>query len=155
MRTTNIDTLSALLDRLVSERIKLFFFNKDKDYDKIEHQEIVLEQIKNKISYLLDECLTSGKYEYISEKRTFKSSDIAEELENLVVNDIIVGESDRGVLKEIVSDEPNLENLVTHAKRMRKANEGRAESKNKLDNQLEGFADAVKRMVETHWETKD
>ena len=136
MRVTNIDTLSALFDRLISERIKLFFFNKDKDYDKINHQEVVIEQVKGKISNLLDECFTSGKYEYISEKRTFKSSDIAEELENLVVNDIIVGESDRGVLKEIVSNEPNIESLTTHAKRMRKANEGRAISKNNIDNKF-------------------
>jgi hypothetical protein len=148
MRITNIDTLSALFDRLVSERIKLFFFNKDKNHDKIKHQEAVIEQVKNKISTLLDECLASGKYEYISEKRTFNSSDIAEELENLVVNDIIVGESDRGVLKEIVSDEPNLENLITHAKRMRKANEGRALSKNKLDSKFEEFANEIKKMGE-------
>ena len=139
MRVTNIDTLSALFDRLISERIKLFFFNKDKDYDKINHQEVVIGQVKDKISNLLDECFTSGKYEYISEKRTFKSSDIAEELENLVVNDIIVGESDRGVLKEIVSNEPNIENLTTHAKRMRKANEGRAISKNNIDNKFKEF----------------
>ena len=139
MRVTNIDTLSALFDRLISERIKLFFFNKDKDYDKINHQEVVIEQVKGKISNLLDECFTSGKYEYISEKRTFKSSDIAEELENLVVNDIIVGESDRGVLKEIVSNEPNIESLTTHAKRMRKANEGRAISKNNIDNKFKEF----------------
>ena len=148
MRITNIDTLSALFDRLVSERIKLFFFNKDKDYDKIKHQKIVIEQVKSKISNLLEESLTSGKYEYISEKRTFKSSDITEELENLVINDIIVGESDRGVLKEIVSDEPNLDNLITHAKRMRKANEGRARSKNKLDSKFEEFVNEVKKMGE-------
>ena len=36
---TNIDTLSALLDRLISENIKLYFFKKDDIDENIEHQE--------------------------------------------------------------------------------------------------------------------
>jgi len=35
MRVTNIDTLSNYLDRLITENIKLFFFKKDKDIEKI------------------------------------------------------------------------------------------------------------------------
>ena len=37
---TNIDTLSALLDRLISENIKLYFFEKDNLADNIKHQKI-------------------------------------------------------------------------------------------------------------------
>ena len=35
MRVTNIDTLSALLDRLVTENIKLYFFKKENLIDKM------------------------------------------------------------------------------------------------------------------------
>ena len=35
---TNIDTLSALLDRMISENIKLYFFKKDGVVDNIKHQ---------------------------------------------------------------------------------------------------------------------
>jgi len=134
MMITNLDTLSALFDRLISERIKLFFFAKDGDDEKAQHQEIVINEIKGRVANLLDECLKNGEYNYLAEKRTFKSSDIVEELEQLVVNDIVVGESDRGVLAEITSDEPDISSLMTHAKRMRKANEERSFNKNNIDN---------------------
>ena len=48
-RITNIDTLSALLDRLVSENIKLYFFNKEGILDDIDHQEKVIYEIKERI----------------------------------------------------------------------------------------------------------
>ena len=50
---TNIDTLSALLDRLISENIKLHFFRKDDVVDNIEHQEKLIEDIKYRITKLL------------------------------------------------------------------------------------------------------
>ena len=43
---TNIDTLSALLDRLISENIKLHFFKKDKIDENIKHQKKVIKEIK-------------------------------------------------------------------------------------------------------------
>ena len=45
---TNIDTLSALLDRLISENIKLYFFKKDGLDENIEHQEKVISEIKER-----------------------------------------------------------------------------------------------------------
>lgn len=38
MRITNIDTLSAYFDRLITENIKLYFFSKDGLTDKVDHQ---------------------------------------------------------------------------------------------------------------------
>ena len=51
--TTNIDTLSALLDRLISENIKLYFFKKDNLKENIDHQEIVISGVKEKLSNTL------------------------------------------------------------------------------------------------------
>jgi hypothetical protein len=139
MRITNIDTLSVLFDRLISENIKQFFFKKSNDFEKVDHQQIVIDEIKLKITNLLEECISSGKYEYIAEKRTFNSSDIVEELEQLITHDIIVGESDRGVLNQIISDTPDVDNLKVHGKRMRKANEGRSLNKNNIDLQFKNL----------------
>ena len=50
---TNIDTLSALLDRLISENIKLYFFKKDDLKDNIDHQEIVISELRQKLSVLI------------------------------------------------------------------------------------------------------
>ena len=138
---TNIDTLSALLDRLISENIKLHFFKKDGIDENIEHQQKVISEIKERLFVLFDEVYREGKYEYVSELRTYKPEDIVETLEELIHNDITTGEGDRANLKEATSDTPSLEHFTRNHKLIRKANENRAAAKNKLDNQFETFID--------------
>ena len=138
---TNIDTLSALLDRLISENIKLHFFKKDGVSENIEHQEKVISEIRERIKTLLGEVFVWKKYDYISEKRTYKPEDIVETLEELIHNDITTGEGDRANLKEATSDNPSLEHFTRNHKLIRKANENRAVAKNKLDKQFKGFVE--------------
>jgi|TARA_R110002020_G_scaffold173675_3_gene364604 hypothetical protein len=139
LHITNIDTLSALLDRLISENIKLHFFLKDGVDDNIEHQEKVIKEIKYRITKLLLDVYTDNRYNYVSEKRTYKPDDIVETLEELIHNDITTGEGDRANLKEATSDDPSLEHFTRNHKLIRKANENRAVSKNKLDEQFKSF----------------
>lgn len=136
MRVTNIDTLSAYLDRLITENIKLYFFNKDGLVDKVEHQNKVINEIKLKISELLTESVINKSYEYINEFRTFNENAIIEELEELIQNDINIGEADRARLEEAKKETPNIERMTINEKRLRKANEGRARNKNNIDNLL-------------------
>ena len=137
---TNIDTISALLDRLVTENIKLYFFNKDNLIDKIDHQIIVIEEIKKKLTETLSSIIKENKYDYISEKRTYSEDDILESIEELIFSDITTGEGDRDNLKEATSDNPNLDKFVFNHKKIRKANERRASAKNKID---ERFKDII------------
>ena len=138
---TNIDTLSALIDRLISENIKLHFFKKDGIDENIEHQEKVIDEIKARIDALFLEVFIHEEYDYISEKRTYKPEDIVETLEELIHNDITTGEGARANLKEATSDTPSLKHFTRNHKLIRKANENRAVSKNKLDEQFKGFID--------------
>ena len=133
MRISNINTLSSFFDRLITERIKHYFFKKEGQKDKVKHQEIVIKEIKKEIIILLKECITKEKYDYLGEKRTFDENSIVEELEELIHNDINIGESDRLRLAECTSDNPNLKKMVTNEKRLRKSNEGRAKNKNNID----------------------
>ena len=133
MRVTNIDTLSAYFDRLITENIKLYFFNKDNLMDKVEHQKGIIEEIKKKISELFLECIEKNSYIYVEEKRTYSIDDIVETLEELIYSDIITGEGDRDNLTEATSDNPSLSKFMTNHKKIRKANETRALSKNLLD----------------------
>ena len=93
----------------------------------------MIAEIKERISDLLIECLTENGYEYLSEERTFDEDSIVEELEQLIFNDINIGESDRARLAEVQSSDPNLSKFIVNEKRLRKANEGRAKNKNKID----------------------
>jgi len=136
MKVTNIDTLSAYFDRLITENIKLYFFNKDGLTDKVEHQNRVINEIKLKIFELLTESVTNKSYEYVSEFRTFNESAIIEELEELIQNDINIGEADRARLEEAKKETPNIERMTVNEKRLRKANEGRSRNKNNIDSLL-------------------
>jgi hypothetical protein len=140
MRITNIDTLSAYLDRLITENIKLYFFKKDRLIDKVNHQLIIISEIKTKISELIHEVVTNKSYEYMEEFRTFNESSILEELEDLIQNDINIGEADRARLEETKKDQPSLDRMVINEKRLRKANEGRARNKNTIDKQFKGLS---------------
>ena len=136
MRITNLDTLSAMLDRLITERIKWYFFKKENKIAKTNHQLEVIDEIKIKINILLNECFEDNSYSYKKEFRTFKEDSILEELEELIINDINIGEADRERLKTVQSDTPNLDKLIINEKRLRKANEGRARNKNRIDKEL-------------------
>jgi len=139
MYITNIDTLSALFDRLISENIKLFFFKKDGLSENIKHQEVLIAEIKSKITKLLSDTINNGKYDYISEKRTYKVDTIVETLEELINCDITTGEGDRANLSEALKESPDV-NLFSHNhKKLRKANELRAVNKNKLDEQYKNL----------------
>jgi hypothetical protein len=129
MRITNIDTLSALIDRLITENIKLFFFEKDKLEEKALHQKDIINEIKYKLKELFLEVYNANCYDYIDEKRTFSSSNIVEEISELVTNDIHIGESDRARLNIAMLEE----------KRLRKINEGRSKNKNNIDKNFQNL----------------
>lgn len=136
---TNIDTLSAMLDRLISENIKLYFFKKDNLNKNIKHQEIVIKEIKNRITNLLLDVYKTKEYDYISEKRTYKADMTLESLEQLIKSDIYTGEGDRDNLAELKKEKPNIDLMKKNHKVLRSANELRAVSKNELDSHFKNL----------------
>ena len=140
-KITNIDTLSALLDRLISENIKLYFFDKEGILDDINHQKEVISQIKDRIKELLLDVYDNKKYDYISEKRTYTADLTIEAVEQLIKSDIYTGEGDRTNLVELNKDEPDLNSFRKNHKILRSANELRAVSKNELDKQFKNLVE--------------
>jgi hypothetical protein len=140
-RITNIDTLSALLDRLVSENIKLYFFNKEGILDDIDHQEKVIYEIKERIRELLLTVYDNKRYDYISEKRTYTADLTLDSIEQLIKSDIYTGEGDRANLVELNKDEPDLNSFRKNHKILRSANELRAVSKNEVDKQFKNLVE--------------
>ena len=138
---TNINTLSALLDRLITENIKLFFFEKENEKEKILHQNKIIREIKEMLATTFSDLYIRKDYNYIEEKRTYSIDDVLESLETLINSDILTGEGDRDNLNEINSKNPKLENFVHNHKKIRKANETRALSKNELDKKIKTIID--------------
>jgi hypothetical protein len=139
MYTTNIDTLSALFDRLISENIKLYFFRKDNLIDNVSHQESVIEDIKVRLKELMIDVYENKQYNYISEKRTYKADMTLDSLEQLIKSDIYTGEGDRANLAELNKETPDINAFRKNHKVLRSANELRAVSKNNLDKDFKDF----------------
>jgi len=133
LRITNIDSLSAYCDRLVTERIKHFFFEKDGKTDLVEHQEKIIAEIKSKLSQLFIESFSEDEYEYMGEKRTFTLEGLIQQLDELVVNDLNIGHGDRIRLEEVKKDNPDLEIILENERLTRVSNENRAKNKNQID----------------------
>jgi hypothetical protein len=137
MRITNVDTLSSLIDRLITENIKLFFFAKGGELVKVAHQKEVIAKIKDRMSKLFLEATERG-YEYTGERRTF-NSEFSEHVQELILNDIRIGEADRARLEEVTSEEPDFYRMAFNEIRLRIANEGRAKNKNNIDESFKGM----------------
>tara|TARA_R100000008_G_C3568267_1_gene160441 strand:+ start:926 stop:1378 length:453 start_codon:yes stop_codon:yes gene_type:complete len=140
-KITNIDTLSALLDRLISENIKLYFFDKEGILDDINHQKEVISQIKDRIKELLLDVYDNKKYDYISEKRTYTADLTIEAVEQLIKSDIYTGEGDRTNLAELEKKNPDVNSFRKNHRILRSANELRAVSKNEVDKQFKNLVE--------------
>lgn len=128
-KISNVNTLSALLDRLITERIKHYFFIKNHENESAKHQILIINAIKHKIKLLLCNIYTNNEYDFIDEKRTF-ADNMVESIDCLINCDIHIGESDRA----------RLEFIITQEKRLRIANENRAKAKNDIDDAMQGLA---------------
>jgi len=129
MRITNIDNLSALLDRLTTERIKEYNFDKQGKDTEAAHQREVVIEIKIKLNELFREVFETNSYEYVSEKRTFDEVKLLDDVETLIVNDLDVGDA----YYTKTEGEPTLEKFMINEARLRKANESRGRMKNSID----------------------
>ena len=129
MRITNIDSLSAYFDRLISEKIKWYFFDKDGKSKEAEHQEVVIQEIRVKLVELFEEAFSNHNYEYIGEKRTFDEAKLILDVEKLVTDDLGVG----AAYYEKTDGEPTLEKFMVNEAKLRIANESRGKQKNKID----------------------
>jgi hypothetical protein len=87
-RVTNIDSFSAYLDRLATERIKEYYFrNKQNKLEEASHQVEVIKIILQKINHLFDEIDIQQGYSYIGEKRTFDEGKLITDV-NKVLNNL-------------------------------------------------------------------
>ena len=137
MRVSNVDAISALFDRLITEKIKLYFFEKQKKDDEARHQREIVDEIKIKLEELLLETYKSREYEYIGEKRTFDEAKLIDDVETLIQNDLDVGDA----YYTKTEGEPTLEKFMVNESRLRNANESRGRMKNQID-------ESFKRIVE-------
>ena len=81
---------------------------------------------------LVDSSMDNRYYNFLGEKRTFISQ-FSESVQELILNDIRIGEADRARLEEVTSEDTDFYRMAFNDIRLRIANEGRAKNKNDID----------------------
>lgn len=81
IRIPNFDTLSTIIDRLTVEIVKRTHFefltetgsgNAEELRHKIQLQDTVISELRNRLREFLEQTYVSREYNYIDETRTFK-----------------------------------------------------------------------------------
>lgn len=130
---TNINTFSALLDRLITEKIKEYFFIKNGEKKLAKKQLIIIREINRQILITFKKINLSKGYDYLKENRTFKYNTalIVNLFSKLTVEDLEIGTADNDLAKSI--KKKNKKDVVKNLKKSRLALEKRAAIKNQID----------------------
>lgn len=130
---TNINTFSALLDRLITEKIKEYFFIKNGEKSLAKKQLIIIREINRQIVLTFKKINLSKGYNYLKENRTFKYNTalIVNLFSKLTVEDLEIGTADNDLANSI--KKKNRKGVIKNLKKSRTALEKRAAIKNQID----------------------
>ena len=128
---SNLNTVSALFDRIITEKIKQYFFYLSKEKKKFKIQTQLINSLHNELQHTFKQIIKSRQYKFIKEKRTFDKDmkNFFYSVENLIVMNLNVGKSDN-----------NLSKILKNLKLSRASLERRAKIKNDID-------DLVKKII--------
>lgn len=102
---SNLNSVSALFDRLITEKIKLYFFEqmKPSNYvlDSIERQKKTIATIHMALHHTFTNIFNDKKYHVLLEKRTFNNNlkNLTLNVEQLVEMNLNVGTADNTIAK--------------------------------------------------------
>ena len=121
---SNLNTVSALFDRFITEKIKQYFFFIKKDQKKVRFQSKIIKLIGKELVITLGDIIHSKKYNYDLEKRTFDKdmTKFVHSVENLIVMNLNIGKADN-----------NLASIVKNVQLSRTSLERRSKIKNDID----------------------
>jgi hypothetical protein len=100
---SNLNSVSALFDRLITEKIKLYFFEQMKSSDSVVHsierQKKTIATIHMALHHTFTNIFNDKKYNVLLEKRTFNNAlkNLTLNVEQLVEMNLNVGTADNAI----------------------------------------------------------
>lgn len=130
---TNINTFSALLDRLITEKIKEYFFIKNNKSNLVKKQRIIISSINKEIIETFILIKKYKGYKYLKENRTFNynAALLVKLFSKLTHEDLNIGTADNELAESIKGK--NKKKIVLKLKKSRNSLENRAVIKNQID----------------------
>jgi len=142
MRITNINTFSALFDRLVSERIKYNVFEMSNKTEEMKHQQEIINHINQEILKFFDELFKKERYDYLEELRSTKV-ELLDSMEQVIRGDLEIVNAETRRKQYITDKQLDLMTTLKNDLWLRTACEYRVRGKNKLDRTIKKLIELI------------
>lgn len=145
---SNLNSLSTLIDRTIVENIKLNHFRLSGNVDKEDQQKVIVSALQEELVLFFLDTITHGDYKCLTENRTFelkkKAVEFVERISSLCECHSNITYCDGNKLKEVKSENPDM-NLVLKLEYKNRENlEFRAVNKNQIDKLYEDILHTTK-----------
>ena len=132
-RMSNVNSFSAIIDRLIIENLKIIQFVDQNKLEEAEQQNVIISELKTELDLIYQELL-EDRYISIGEQRTYTSKNLFSDIFRLCLNNYSIALGDKLKIEESKKDIVNIDTLKNYINSVRENLEERSKSKNSLEN---------------------
>jgi len=132
-RMSNVNSFSAIIDRLIIENLKIIQFVDQNKLEEAEQQNVIISELKTELDLIYQELL-ENRYISIGEQRTYTSKNLFSDIFRLCLNNYSIALGDKLKIEESKKDIVNIDTLKNYINSVRENLEERSRSKNSLEN---------------------
>ena len=132
-RMSNVNSFSAIIDRLIIENLKIIQFVDQNKLEEAEQQNVIISELKTELDLVYQELL-ENRYISIGEQRTYTSKNLFSDIFRLCLNNYSIALGDKLKIEESKKDIVNIDTLKNYINSVRENLEERSKSKNSLEN---------------------
>ena len=132
-RMSNVNSFSAIIDRLIIENLKIIQFVDQNKLEEAEQQNVIISELKTELDLIYQELL-ENRYISIGEQRTNTSKNLFSDIFRLCLNNYSIALGDKLKIEESKKDIVNIDTLKNYINSVRENLEERSKSKNSLEN---------------------
>ena len=132
-RMSNVNSFSAIIDRLIIENLKIIQFVDQNKLEKAEQQNVIISELKTELNLIYQELL-ENRYKSIGEQRTYTNDNLFSDLFRLCLNNYCIAKGDKLKIEESNKSVVDIDNLKNYILAVRENLEERSKSKNNLEN---------------------
>jgi hypothetical protein len=131
-RMSNVNSFSAILDRLIIENLKIIQFVDQNKLEEAGRQNVIIGELKIELDLIYQELL-ENRYASIEEQRTYTNDNLFSDLFRLCLNNYCIAKGDKLKIEEIKKSVVDIDNLKIYILSVRENLEERSRSKNNLE----------------------
>jgi len=131
-RISNVNSFSAIIDRLIIENLKIIQFVDQNKLKEAEQQNEIIFELKIELDLIYQEFI-ENKYKSIGEQRTYTNDNLFSDLFRLCLSNYCIAKGDKLKIEESNKSVVDINNLKNYILAVRENLEERSKCKNSLE----------------------